>query len=370
MILSEKEFPYLLALRSIPQIGNVLCRRLLEHFGSAKAVWKAARSDIKSVRGIPRLCVEHLGNGSLYIKNAESELRKMDARGIRFVTYNDSEYPHRLRECYDAPVLLFYRGSLDALKDPCVGMVGTRRATPYGIEQCQRLVYELASMNPVIVSGLAYGIDITAHRMALRSSMRTVAVLAHGLDRIYPSDHISEVEEMIEAGGAVITEYVMGTLPDQKNFPSRNRIIAGLSDALVVVEAQEKGGALITADIAFGYDRSVYALPGRWGDPSSAGTNALICDQKAQLLMYGKQIIEDMKWSDEGQRHTLKQLDMEFLNPEERVLLELFSSKKEMEFDEIAEELSRKSEEITSLILQLELKGAIRSLGGNRYAII
>jgi len=367
--LSDKEIIELLALRLVPDIGNVLCRRLIEYFGSAGEVLRADQNEWKEVSRIGNHIPFNLNAHSL-LRRAEQELELIWKHKVSVTSIFDDAYPTRLRGTYDAPCVLFYRGDLTSLEGKNLGVVGTRRATPYGYRSVEQLMDDLNETGICIVSGLAYGIDIAAHRSALDQDMKTVAVLAHGLDRVYPSAHMMDANEMVEKGGAILSEYIIGVGPDRENFPSRNRIIAGLSDALLVVEAMEKGGALITADIAFSYNKEVFAVPGKTEDLCSVGCNNLIKYNKARIFSNAQDILKEMGWDEEQLPKKKAQLSMRLFSEDEQKVIDILDQKGAMDIDKIASVLGCSSIVLPGTLLGLELEGVIRNLPGNRYVLI
>jgi len=302
---------------------------------------------------------------------AEREIAFMERYGIRALFYQDDAYPGRLRNCEDAPILLYVRGELNLEDRKVLSLVGTRRATDSGMDLCTRLVEDLALGSPdlVVVSGLAYGIDICAHRAALKSNLSTVAVLGHGMDIIYPSVHRKTAAEIVHQG-ALITEFSSQTPFVRGNFVSRNRIIAGLADATVVVESGEKGGALITADIANSYNRDVFAFPGRVNDPRSRGCNHLIKNNKASLIEGAHDLEYILGWEVKRQKQKNVQSQLfHQLEPEAMQIVDHLKEKGELSIDELSSLCQWPISRISPMLLDLELKGLVRCLPGSRYKI-
>jgi DNA processing protein len=294
----------------------------------------------------------------------------MEDLGIQAVVFSDDNYPPKLKNCEDAPLVLYVKGEADFRNRRVLGIVGTRKATPYGRMLCEKLVDGLSHLRPLIVSGLALGIDGYAHREALKNGLETAAVLAHGLDRVYPSAH-SGLAARIEKQGCLISDYVTGTKPDRENFPSRNRIIAGLCDAVVVVEAAITGGALITADLAASYNRDVFAFPGRVGDLYSAGCNRYIRENRAALIESAADVIAMMNWDDAPKKSkpVQKELFAE-LPPDEDAVYKLIALSNEMSVDDICAALPMTPSRIASALLGLELKGHLQALPGKVYRAV
>lgn len=362
------EQKYLLALQMIDGVGPATLRRLVDFAGSAQAAFYLKNSQIKDVPRIHPKLARALGNKKV-LEAAEAELEFCNKHKIKVLSYLDSDYPQRLKHCKDAPVVLFYQGNIDLNYRKVIGIVGTRKATVYGTSLVERLIEDLAhhQHKVLIVSGLAYGIDIVAHKAAIDNGLPTVGVMGSGSDVIYPSSHRSLVKRMIKNGG-ILTEFPKGTKPDRGNFVTRNRVIAGMVDALIVAESGEKGGALITADMAFSYNRDVFAFPGKVGDTYSAGCNKLIKTQKAALLESVTDLEYFMNWGPETQVEEAVQTSLfEGLNPEERAIMELIVEDGTVAVDYLAAKLAIPVSHISGVLLSLELKSMVKSLPGNQY---
>lgn len=307
---------------------------------------------------------------------AEAEARFCEARSVEVLCLNDAAYPARLRECDDAPLCLYYRGTADLNALRVVSIVGTRRCTEYGKDLCRRLTSELAQLCPdtLIVSGLAYGIDIHAHRGAIDNGLPTVAVLAHGMDRIYPTSHRDTARRMVGCGG-LLTEYATGTRPDKGNFVRRNRIVAGLCDACIVVESAVKGGSIITARLAFDYNRQVYACPGRVSDEFSQGCNRMIHDTSARLLSSVADFVADMGWHSQEKLSQMRRQGIQTelfpqLSPEEQAVADFLRGSDGRQINDIAQGLSMPVQQVSGLIFQMEMSGLIKRLPGSVYSLI
>jgi DNA processing protein len=288
---------------------------------------------------------------------------------------NEEDYPQRFKECDDAPIILFSKGHLSMNVPHVLNMVGTRRATDYGKQFCNTFVRELKDLCPdiTIISGLAYGIDIASHRAAIENNIPTIGVLAHGLDRIYPSLHRNTAIKMLDKGG-LLTEFISGTNPDAFNFVSRNRIIAGISDATIVVESASKGGALITADISESYNRDCFAVPGRINDEYSIGCNRLIRDNKAAMICSAEDFVSTMRWNDIGkEKHKIKVIQRDFfptLSPEEQQIVQLLDERGNLQINILSVETNIPIYRISSSLFELEMKGVIRTLAGGVYQLL
>jgi len=367
---NDEELLYRLAITFLPQIGPVNAKVLVSHCGSAEAVFREKRRLLARIPGIGTKRVAAAFSEPV-LPRAEKELAFVRRHGISMLFFTDDNYPRRLLHCNDAPPLLFYKGVAGLNDDRYVAIVGTRSATPYGEEVTHQLVEGLKEYNVCIVSGLAYGIDISAHTAALEAGLSTIGVTAHGLDRIYPYAHRAVAKKMLGAGG-LLTEYPSRTVPDRENFPSRNRIVAGLVDAVVVVEASGKGGALITADLAAGYHRDVFAVPGRVVDAFSKGCNDYIRENKAALITGAEDLLWMMGWKD----HVVKKnsipkqvsLFMELDETETRVM-KLFNGQDEHSWDSLLSGMQLPPSRLSSVLLELELKGVLKSTPGRRYKV-
>jgi DNA processing protein len=361
---------YQIALSMAPQIGAVTAKTLVRHCGDAAAVFRASRRELYRIPGIGPVVYNGLHTPGL-LENAEKEARFIEQYGIDTLFFTDPRYPARLRQCHDSPALLFFKGSDPALlqQERIVALVGTRQPTDYGRALCEEFVEALQSWNVLIVSGLAYGIDITAHRQACSIQMPNIGVLGHGLGSIYPAQHRSTALKMCENGG-LLSEYISDTKPDREHFPMRNRIIAGLCDALLVVETASIGGSMISAELARQYGRNVFAVPGRVRDPKSAGCNLLIKNDMAQLVESAEELALAMGWqSGASTRPVQTQLFLD-LPPAQTRILELVRAQPEIAIDELGFGVGLSPGELAAQILQLEFLGLIRTLPGKRYTTI
>ena len=304
------------------------------------------------------------------LKRAEKEIAFIRKNGIKPLFFASKEYPERLKHCMDSPVLLYTKGRANLNPEKVISVVGTRNATDYGKSVCERIIEGLKDLDVFIVSGLAYGIDITAHKAALKNGLKTAAVLAHGLDKIYPSLHRKTADEMLE-NGALLTEFISGTQPDRENFPQRNRIIAGMADATIVVEAGKKGGALITAELANSYNRDVFAVPGNVGEKHSEGCNWLISRNKAALITCAEELIYMMGWEPvekTGKKPVQKQLFVE-LTPEQKTLVDLLNENGQMGIDTICLKTAMSMSKAAAILLDLEFSGIVAVLPGKVYRL-
>lgn len=359
----------LVALHFIPGIGDYTIRQLISYCGSAEKVFKTPKGKLLKIPGIGPAIAEALTRGGSFEK-AEKEIKRAEKESVKIIFYLDKNYPSRLKHIPDAPSMLYVKGNFDFENPKTVGIVGTRQATAYGKEQVEKLVEGLVPHGALIVSGLAYGIDIQVHKQALKNNLPTIGIMGSGIDVIYPATHKETAHKMLGHGG-LVTENPFGTKPDAHNFPERNRIIAGLSDALVVVEAAEKGGALITAEIANGYNKDVFAFPGSVGITYSAGCNNLIKTNKAHLISSIKDLEYIMNWeaATTTRQKKVTPFSLEGYTEEEKIILTLLLEKSPVMIDELSWKSNLPVSQLASVLLGLEFNGAVKSLPGKMYAL-
>lgn len=363
----EKELRSLIALSMTPHVGPVTAKELMNTIGSAEQVLESTETKLMRVAGVGPSIAKEIHKNNL-LERAEQELRFIEKHQINLYAFTDETYPVRLKRCADSPVLLYAKGRSELESKHVVAMVGSRMATDYGRGICREFIQEIKVYNPIIISGLAYGIDICAHKEALNAGLQTIAVVGHGLDRIYPSSHRQIAMDIIEQG-ALVTEFHSGVKPDRENFPARNRIIAGMSDAVVVVEAREQGGALITAEMANSYHRDVFAFPGRVNDAQSRGCINLIKNNIAQVICTGMEMVEAMAW-DEVSRPNIQRKMFIHLSEEENSLVQfLIMQNMHTHFDDLLNYFEWKSSKLAAILLQLEFSGVIKSLPGKMYRL-
>jgi DNA processing protein len=360
------EHVYQVALNMLPGIGPVTAKKLVSHCGSAGEVFRQKKKALLKIPNVGPVIAASLKNDLVFGK-AEKEIHFAEENNIRLIFYLDAAYPKRLRACYDSPVLLYYKGTVSLDHPKIVGIIGTRRATDYGEALTEKLVEELAPLNPVIISGLAYGIDIIAHRAALKNNLPSIGVLAHGLDLLYPYAHKPTAKKMTEQGG-LLGDFPSGTKPDKENFPLRNRIVAGLCDALVVVESGESGGSMITAEFANNYNRDVFAFPGRTGDVLSAGCHKLIKTHKAALIESGADLISFMSWETKNKEARQEKLLLA-LSEEEEAIVNAMRGQGNVHVDELCAGTGFPSGKVAALLLQLEFNGVVKALPGKFYRL-
>ncbi len=357
---------YQLALPAVPQIGNVQARLLMEHFETAEAVFKAKKSILEKIEGIGEVRAAAI-KSFFDFEQFESEIKFIEKYQIQPLFLKDPAYPTRLLNCYDPPTILFYKGKANLNVSKVIAIIGTRHHTEYGKQMTQQLIEELAPYQPLIISGLAAGIDAIAHKQSIQKELNTIGVLAHGLDTIYPQHHKSLAKEMLKKGGGLLTEFKSGIIPDRHHFPTRNRIVAGMSDATIVIETAVKGGSMITARLAFDYHRDVFAFPGKATDARSSGCNQLIREQKAQLITGGKELAEIMGWEAKPVKQPIQKSIFEILNPTETTIAEALHQSSGLHVDQLQLITSLSGSTLAATLLQLELKGIIRQLPGKIF---
>ncbi|TKC10768.1 DNA-protecting protein DprA [Pedobacter polaris] len=356
-----------IALTLIKGIGPMHAKTLLIHFGSAEKVFTANKEKLMKVDGIGEKTAVSIMNTDA-IEKAALHLEFIEKHDIQVLFYADENYPKRLRNCYDAPLILYYKGTANLNHNRIVSIVGTRNATVYGKQLCKQLAEVLKPYNVIIMSGLAHGIDAAAHKESLNLEIPTVGVLGHGLDRIYPAVHKELTTKMVHNGG-LLTEFLPGTNPDRENFPKRNRIIAGISDVTVVVEASFKGGALITAEIANSYNRDVYAFPGRVNDEFSEGCNFLIKTNRAGLINNPKDLIYYLGWDDEVLKKEKIQVQLPLnLTKDEKCIVEILQDGA-MAIDDLSLKTNLLQSKLAIILLTLEMQGVLISLPGKMYRL-
>ena len=366
--MNDQELFYLLALQAVDGVGDIIAKKLLMHFGSAEAVFKAKTTQLAAIEGIGTILLKNLKDQSVFAK-AERELQFIASRQLTVTSYQDTKYPERLKHCFDSPLVLFSSGNIDLQNQKTISIVGTRQITSYGLEFCRKFMEELASMNPVIVSGFAYGVDIAVHQLAMENNLQTIGVVAHGLNQIYPKSHKKYVAKMEENGG-FMTEFWSSSNPDKENFVRRNRIVAGMTEATIVIESAERGGSLITANLANDYNRDVFAVPGRVSDKYSQGCNTLIKTQKANVLTSASDLIYMLNWDIEKEVKSIqKQLFVALDDDEQKIYDYLLQSGKEL-LDVIALRCDFPIYKISGILLNMELKGVIRPLPGKLFEAI
>jgi len=366
--MTEQELFSILALQKVEKVGDVVAKKLLNHFENAIEIFKAKASVLNSIDGIGSTIVQNLKDKSVFEK-AEAELKFVQDNDIDVHFYKENSYPDKLKHCFDAPILLFSAGNINLKQPKIISIVGTRQVTSHGAEFCRNLIAEIAPLNPIIVSGFAYGVDIVAHQAAMENDLQTVGVLAHGLNQIYPSSHKKYCKKIEEKGG-FMTEFWSSSNPDKENFVKRNRIVAGMTEATIVIESAERGGSLITAMLANDYNRDVFAVPGRTTDKFSLGCNNLIKTQKANLLTSAADLIYMLNWDiKESSKSVQKQLFVD-LQPDEQIVYDYLLQKGKELMDTIALDCGFPIYVLSGMLLNMELKGVIRPLPGKLFEAI
>ena len=363
------ELLYRVALTKIPKVGAVTSRKLIAHFGSAEAVFRAKKSDFGDIQNIGEAIAKSILNTEV-LTWAERELDFIDKNQIQVLFHTDDQFPHRLRQLHDCPMLLYYRGNADLNAPRIVAVVGTRKASSYGIRHCEEITEGLSSFNSLIISGLAYGVDIAAHRRCVDLNVPTVGIMGSGLQRIYPNDHRDTALRMMENGG-VLTEYPSDQDPEAMHFPMRNRIIAGMCDALIVIETEAKGGSMITANLAADYNREIFALPGRIDDRKSKGCYDLMRRQRATLIESVEGIAQTLGWTQSGDAPKpvviQSQLFIELSDNEQLMIDTLSKFDKGAAIDALHYDTQLSQAKVAALLLELEFKGLVRALPGKRF---
>lgn len=361
---------YQIALSQVHNIGPVYAKTLLSYVGDAETIFKTPIAKLCKVPGVSekRLKAEAF---TAALTRAEKELPFIEKNGVDVLFYTDACYPKRLKNCDDSPILLYSKGNADLNMQRVVSIVGTRNSTDYGKQICEQLMADLQRYNVLVVSGLALGIDVLAHKECLRHNIPTVGVLGHGLDKFYPAPNRATAEKM-QQNGSILTEYLSGTIANREHFPARNRIVAGMADATIVVEAGIKGGALITAEIANSYNRDVFAFPGRIGDTYSEGCNFLIRHNKASLLSCIEDFAFSMGWEENAAAKPVEQLSLfADLTDTERVVFDAIrANQSPLAIDELAIRTRMPMSTLAMDLLNMEMQGVIRSLPGKMYRIV
>jgi DNA processing protein len=366
--MSDQDLFYLLALLKVDGVGDIMAKKLLTHCGNAESIFSAKTNQIAAIDGVGSFLLKNLKDKTIFEK-ANKELEFIRSNDIQVSFFQDEHYPDRLKHCFDSPVLLFKSGNIDLKNRKIISIVGTRQITSYGTEFCRSLIEDLSPLNPVIVSGFAYGVDIVAHQFAMEHNLQTIGVLAHGLNQIYPKTHKKYVARMMENGG-FITEFWSSSNPDKEKFVRRNRIVAGMTEATIVIESADKGGSLITANFANDYNRDVFAVPGRVTDTYSKGCNNLIKMQKANVLTNAADLVYMLNWDIENKSKTIqKQLFVELEEDEQLIYEYLLKNGKEL-LDTIALQCNFPIYKISGILINMELKGVIRPLPGKLFEAI
>ncbi|MDZ4665144.1 MAG: DNA-processing protein DprA [Bacteroidota bacterium] len=376
--MDQKELLYQIGLTLLPNVGDVNAKSLVSYCGSASQVFKTKEKLLQKIPGIGQVNAKRIVSNKNVLIRAEEELKFIEKYKVKPLFFTEEDYPQRLKFCNDSPVLLYYKGNANLNTEKIVAVVGTRKPDEYGIDLTNKLLADLAGSGVLVVSGLAYGIDVHAHKYAMDNGLQTVGVVAHGLDRVYPSSHTALAKKMLKQGG-LLTDFMSGTNPDAVNFPKRNRIVAGLCDALIVVQSKREGGSLITATIAHSYNKDVFAFPGEAGSALSEGCNGLIKRNRAGLIENSVDLLDAMNWGFDPsagsglnhQRGKKKQMPLLIsLSEEEQKIAKTFAQKKQLSLDEICYVSEMSVSAVSTLLLQLEFSNLIKSKPGKVYEFL
>ena len=366
--MKEEKLLAVLRLQKSKAIGDILAKKLIVNVGDVAQIFKEKSSTLQKINGIGNHAIKHLLD-SKNILEAERELAYIKKNNIEYTYFLEDDYPINLQNCIDSPILFFKDGNINFNSHKIISIVGTRNMSSYGRDFCTKLVEDIAEFNPIIVSGFAYGVDICAHKAAIKNNLQTIAVLAHGFEKIYPKVHKKYINQVNENGG-FLTEFWSEEQPLRENFLRRNRIVAGISKATIIIESASKGGALVTADIANSYDRDVFALPGRVTDVYSKGCNSLIKNNQAHVLTSANDIIKMLNWdlSEQAKKPIQKQLFVE-LNFEEQILYDYLLKNGKQLLDIIALECNIPLFQLSAILLKMELKGITKPLPGKMFEL-
>jgi len=357
-----------IAVTKIKHVGPVTGKLLISHFGSAEAIWNATKDDLMDVPQIAAATADQImDQRETAITMAEMEIKFIEKNNVTPLYHLNDDYPRRLKYFDQSPIMLYYKGSANLNPQRTVGIVGTRKPSEYGVVQCEKIVEGLKSYGVSIISGLAFGIDTTSHRKSVETGQETIGVLGHGLDMVYPASNRKLSQKMVGHGG-LLTEFGHGSRPERENFPMRNRIIAALSDAVIIVESAVKGGSIITATFADAYNKDVFAVPGRVTDEMSAGPNKLIKSHKAHMIESAKDIAYIMRWEEISNQPVQAQLFVE-LSDREQSIVDYIRAHKELPIDGLQHLMQIPASELSSALIQLEFKGIVRPLPGKRYML-
>ncbi len=359
---------YQIGLTLLPGVGDVLGKKLVAYCGGVEAVFKQNKKALEKIPGIGQKLVNAILSQNVLVR-AEEEIKYIEDNNIIPLFYLEKKYPARLKNCVDSPIMLYLKGNVDLNASHVISVVGTRKATEYGKGICEKIIRDLKAQNVLVVSGLAYGIDTCAHKASLENNLKTVAVLGHGLDRIYPYLNTALSNKILDHGG-LLSEFISKTKPDRENFPKRNRIIAGMADGTLVVEAAKSGGALITANIANSYNRDVFSIPGRIGDTWSEGCNHLIKTNQAHLVQSAQDLSYIMGWqrANEVKPKIQRELFIE-LTPEEEKITDVLRMEDTLGIDDICLKIEMPTSKVAAALLNLEFQGLVRALPGKVYKL-
>lgn len=363
-----KDLLYKIALTLVPKVGAKTARNLISYCGGVRQVFESSQKELIRIPGIGKSIAQNIAGKEVF-DLAEKEMQFLENNQVKALFYLDEAYPYRLKHFSDSPILVYYKGEADLNAHRIVAIVGTRKPSHFGVGICEELIEMIKPYKVIIVSGLAYGVDITAHRKCLEVGIPTIGVLGHGLNHIYPAQHRRIAEAMTQKGG-LLSEYTSGTRPEREYFPMRNRIVAGMCDALIVVETAKKGGSMITAKMANDYNRDVFAVPGRVGDKLSEGCNHLIKTHQAALLEQAKDIAYVMQWEEKTKPPLLQGQLFFDLTQEEKIIVDLLGNKEAIGIEQLLVSAKMTNSTMAGNLLNLEFKGLVRSLPGKRYILM
>lgn len=364
----HEELVSVLALQKVEGVGDIIAKKLMSHFGSAQEIFSSDGQKLKSIEHVGPALVRKLKDKSVFAK-AEAEAKFIADSGIKVTTFRDGDYPERLKHCVDGPLLLFSTGNINLKDRKILSIVGTRQVTAHGADFCRKLIADLVPWNPIIVSGFAYGVDIIAHQAAIENGLQTIAITGNGLNHVYPKPHKKFVKPINENGG-FMTEFWSHYFPAPENFVRRNRIVAGMSEATVVIESAEKGGSLITANLANDYSREVFAVPGRVTDTFSQGCNKLIKTQRAHLLTGVEDLVYVLNWDLETDSKPVQKQLFVSLSDEEQSIYDFLARNDKQLLDILSLECGIPIHRLSSVLLTMELKGVVRPLPGKLFEAI
>ncbi len=357
-----------IALTFLQGIGSIRARLLLSKIPDINCLFSYSLHELQHATGLSKKILKQMNREEALIQ-AEKQLGFIERNNLKTFFIQSPDYPRRLKQCEDAPMILYGQGNLDLNPLRAVAIVGTRNATEYGREVCEKLILSLVGKNVLVVSGMAYGIDICVHQLCVKHNVPTIGVLGHGLDRLYPSAHKNTANKMLNTGG-LLTEFLPGTLPDRENFPMRNRIVAGMCDATIVVESKNKGGSLITADLANDYSRDVFAVPGNVGQMYSEGCNQLISASKAHLYLSPEQFLKWMDWGDNKKAAKAQRQLFSNLSIDEKTMVDLLQLEGEQHMDALAYKSKMPISKTSVVLFQLEMNGLVKALPGKKYVLV
>jgi DNA processing protein len=354
-----------IALTMLTDVGDLTAKKLIAYCGGVEAVFSESVNSLRKIPNISSKVIQSIKNQKVFAE-AEKEIRFIEKNNINPLFYLDNNYPQRLKACSDGPILLYSKGNANLNAKRSIAVVGTRHASEYGQEICNDIISDFIGSEILVVSGLAYGVDACSHRSAIKNNLSTVGVLGHGLDRIYPSQHRDLSEQMLQNGG-LLTEFRQGVIPDRQNFPMRNRIVAGMTDATLVVESKARGGSLITAYLAFNYNRDVFAIPGRPKDKNAIGCNNLIRNNVAQLVLSSNDIKKALNWVENETLNSVQKKLFVDLDENEQKVVDVMSFDTDIQIDKISIDCGLSMSKTAVVLLNLEFKGVVRTLPGKQY---